>query len=262
MTRIAGLPIVYQLCGDKTGTDNIESDHHLAALGGFADWAAEAGPVMESQGYKRLFLHNPGGQFTMHNPDDPHLMLIDQWRLAKMHNFSYANDAHLRAMYRQLTRENGIREIIIYLGTPGFLTDPYYDGMEAVKPFMNLGTRIAFSFDVLGLETYDWPSATHESRALLFVKALRAKGFAVYLEPRPAASETHWIGQVDGTAAGASVDVARPAQLAVARDFGEVLRLTDDEASDGDTTGWENWVTPIIRLWRTRHASTVMGTAP
>lgn len=260
--EVEHLPIVYQICGDKSDVNgpNIESDCHIANVGGYAEWAAEAGPVMEAQGYKRVFLHNPGGQFLMNNPSDPHLMLINQWQLAKCHNFSYANDRDLREMYRIFTRECGIKEIIIYLGTPGAITDPYYDGLAAIEPFMNLGPRISFAFDVLGYEQYVWPSEYHEQRALVFAHAVRSLGHRLYLEPRPAATETQWLGLCDGTCAGTTTDLQRPTQLAVSQMFGEVQRLSDNDTDDVDSVNWPTWITPIVRLWRTRHASTVMGT--
>lgn len=283
-------PIAYQNCGGSAHFNEAAAGN---VIRDYAAFSLEAAPVLKRQGYKRLFLHNPGGQHALGwmpealdiyrttKPDpanptgppitDPHapiiaaqragvdvqLMHVNQWQLAQQSACPFANDRQLRLAFENFVY-HGLREIIFYVGPPDVLPDPYEDGLKALAPFTSLGKEASIAFDVLGWEQRVFRSPWHKARSVRLVERLRLDGHRVYLEPRPDPADKTWLGKVDGTVAAEFVDKQRPAADEAAHKLGEKIRLPDGfDTGDQNAKAWPPDVTRLTYLWRTIPAAEV-----
>ncbi len=261
---LAYQPIVQVSIGNSWPYDDAQHQ-------GYQKWASEFGgydglgeflrPYMLNR-WKRVMIKNPGGLHLSAEDGYYRKMWVDQWLRAKAKGFSYAIDADLLVFYDYLV-DAGVEEIILYIGTPHTLVDPYVDGLAAVAAFRAMGPKVSFAFDD-GQGVYNM--GYKYDRTILLFDELRAAGHKVYIESRPGVGHYGWIGHLDGTMALATTDGAdgwtgenQAERLPQAGLFGEVIRiafLTDFYGTtwDGPTilNGWgdeDPAITPMSRGW-------------
>lgn len=245
----AGPPIAYISCGSGSLREHPAGFPH----GTYLDLATNMAPNIKARGITRLFLHNPAGQFPMvQNNGDGRGMRVDQWILAERVRLPHANREEFRA-FVTLMKRAGVKEIIVYVGSPTQLLDPVKELPQVLEPFIDCGPIISFGFDAMfenghGEAWQDlWAVGSKYRTAIANLR----KSHKVYTEPRVRPEQLKaGLGKlVDGTIADAEFDAVTNYDLSTQP--GEYMRATRGGNSTSDWTvelkDWPANVTPILR---------------
>lgn len=245
-------PIAFILCGGS----------HATNPGGvpwrsYVEWATETAPRLKRRNVKRVLLHNPGGHWKLlASGGDTREMRCDQWTLAERARAPFADRYSFRTAVGVL-RAAGVKEVIVYVGSPTQLVDPVNELPAALEAFTACGPIVSFGFDAMFEDGIPCPWGNH------FWSTLWAKGspyraavgdlrrrHKVYAEARLHAGPlaTGLGGLVDGTIADVRFDAHHNYDLV--KQPGETIRVT---ATGNKTSEWPeilSWpagVTPCLR---------------
>jgi len=261
MTCMAGEKIAFRNGGDRISR-SVATSPILEK--GWVAWAHQDGPVLKANGFKRLMIHNPGGQHWWiypkadnHQEDDARRlaeergldtrgMWINQWELCEAAGVKNADRAQLREAVKILQEEYGIEEIIWYVGSPETLRDPYHDGLRCLEPFMLPGCHFAFDHAFTNRRGVKailyWRDRDDERDARIqeLIDFLRAEGRKVYIEARTALGDP----VIDGTIAMDRYDAIHPDEVTAGFERGEVIRV--NRAKTDPTTWEDSRITPCL----------------
>lgn len=279
-------PIAFWLSSDLLNSHLTAGGSQIPGLG-WIHFAELHGPTLQTNGFTRLLVHNPGGVWARGWPLDTlprgaetptdvynrvlaaeaeaqalgldhRVMHCDQWELAKIGSGDSATDIAcdeaLTAFHHSLTLHYGVTEIIYYIGGPDSLTDPLVDGLQAVKPFTNLGADASIAYDLLGYEQLGWRSDWHKAQAKRLLAKVNSLGHKQYLEPSPYytnnVEKAEWAKLAAGTVTQDTVHVARPETYAQAPEYGEVIRTcTPFDSVAAGVKLWPENVTRCVKDW-------------
>lgn len=254
--------------GGSANTDWAGMVANVPRSGGYSEFAAEWGPKFKERGYTRLWVHNPGGQWTLSNRWDNSLtwrenregnaalhgvhlkntrtMWLHQWEAAKWYGVEWADPRELRIFHDRMIADFGATEVCYYFGGP----DHYSYELQKllIKDFIKL-EGASFGFDHI-TEVPEF-EACHQ----LFKWMKRQNPEArIYTEARPYEDiPPAFTKNLDGTVATLGFDTNHPIGKLPeteerARELGEFIRIVDPDA-DG------NYPDPIEGVTQARRAA-------
>jgi hypothetical protein len=225
----------------------------------YVTWAQDTAPRLNRHGITRVFLHNPGGQWPGVDASDDRPMRCDQWLRAEAAKLPFADRSEFREAVTIL-KKHGVKEVIVYLGSPTQLMDVESQLPECTAPFLagHEGV-VSFCFDAAfhdGCEPnskqpdiwrQQWAKNAPCTRAML---KLSRKCRAVYIEPRLMREHlAAGLGNIiAGTIAEAEVDADQFPDLT--GQPGETIRATKRKNHSGEWPEVELWEPGVTRLLR------------
>lgn len=246
-----GSDFMFVTIGGSGSFDKCGCVGNVPFRGGYSEMAEWIGPQFKEQGFSRLWMHNPGGQWNlagMWDLDKTHrenreanaerhglplkntrTMWINQWLLAKMYGCPWADDRELRIFHDRMMADFGAKEICYYFGGPDHASFDLNYQKACLEPFVRF-EGASFGFDHI-VEVPEF-----EACAALFKWVQRLNKTArIYVEARPYEDiPRQLLRNVSGTVATAGFDQNHPVgkdpvAQERARKIGEVIRIQDPD---------------------------------
>lgn len=164
-------------------------------------------------------------------------MRVDQWLLAEKAGLAFADRRALRQAFAVL-RRHGVREIIVYVGSPTQLMDAERELPRCVEPFLDAGPGVSIGLDAVFHDGHpatektwraQWaPNSPYVCALVELRRRLHAQGGKLYSEPRLTREQlAAGLGRlVDGTVAAARYDEGPQYAVELEIQPGETIRLT------------------------------------
>lgn len=220
--------------------------------GGLPEVAKYVGPICVDKGYQRVFCHNIGGIWTLHDWDSTRTwnenrkhaeehyglsalgtspMRPNQWLLAEQAGVPWADREELALFHHRLTNDYGITEVIYYLGAP------HQIGFEhqklSLEPFIEL-EGASFAFDAVHKP---W----HFEANLPIFKWIKAENptARIYTEghPNPDVDPKPYRKWIDGSIALQRSNITMPDRLENAQQVWKHEIITVCNTADEDVPG-------------------------
>ncbi|MDC0936329.1 hypothetical protein OAS39_08570 [Pirellulales bacterium] len=233
--------------GGSGGSDFPGFVANVPAAGGYSEFADVIGPKFKAGGYKRLWIHNPGGHWSLWQRWDDtlsidgnrrkaleagfgsytrtRLMRINQWLLAEQAGLAWADRQELRIFHDTMMADYGAEQILYYFGGPDYVSTEYAE--LCLEPFLGLQNP-SFGFDhIIRNERYAGIQGICKVIRERNPKAL------IYTEPRPYEQIDRKLTKiVSGTVAARFFDVdhpigTKPEVQEWAREIGDYVQIVD-----------------------------------